>query len=48
LNTSATTNTSGQAVFTYTASANTGFCKIKFTESETSASTTATIDQTSS
>jgi hypothetical protein len=47
-NSSATTNTSGQAVFTYTASANTGFCKIKFTESETSASTTATIDQTSS
>jgi hypothetical protein len=48
LNTSATTNTSGQAVFTYTAYAKTGFCKIKFTESETSASTTATIDQTSS
>jgi hypothetical protein len=47
-NTSATTNTSGQAVFTYTASATTGFCQINFSEGETNASTTATIDQTSS
>jgi len=47
-NSSATTNTSGQAVFTYTAATTTGFCQINFTEGETSASTTATIDQTSS
>jgi len=47
-NTSATTNTSGQAVFSYTAATTTGFCQINFSEGETSASTTATIDQTSS
>lgn len=45
---SVVTNTAGQAVFSYTAANTTGFCKITFEEADTSASTTAIIDQTSS